>query len=87
MKRLYRNPLLKSLYHDDKERVKHILECQVFGFAPTQIIFDISMSYIFGFDEEAESISRRNFFMQDTLPFAEKDELQELVNEKLRNRL
>lgn len=77
---MYRNPLLKSLYHDD-------IECQVFGFAPTQIIFDISMSYIFCFDEEAESISRRNFFMQDTLPFAEKGELQELVNEKLRDRL
>ena len=87
VKRLYRNPVLKSLYPDDKERVKHILECQVFGFAPTQIIFDISMSYIFGFDEEAESISRRNFFMQDTLPFAERGELQELVNEKLRDRL
>ena len=87
VKRLYRNPVLKSLYPDDKERVKHILECQVFGFAPTQIIFDISMSYIFGFDEEAKSISRRNFFMEDTLPFAERGELQELVNEKLGDRL
>ena len=48
VKRLYRNKVLKSIIPDDKERVKHILECQVFGFAPTQIIYDITMSYIFG---------------------------------------
>ena len=87
VKRLYRNPVLKSLYPDDRERVKHILECQVFGFAPTQIIYDITMSYIFGFDEEAKSISRRNFFQEDTLPYAERGELQKLVNEKLGDRV
>ena len=69
------------------QRIKHILECQVFGFAPTQIIFDIAMSYIFGFDEGANKISRRNFFAVDTLPWAEKGELQKLVNEKLGDRL
>lgn len=87
VKRLYRNPLLKSLYPDDKERVKHILECQVFGFAPTQIIYDITMSYIFGFDEDTHFISRRNFFQEDTLPWAEQGKLQELVNEKLGDRI
>ena len=87
VKRLYRNPVLKSLYPDDKERVKHILECQVFGFAPTQIIYDITMSYIFGFDEEAHSISRRNFFKEDTLLWAEQGRLQELVNKKLGDRM
>lgn len=87
VKRLYRNPLMKSLYPDDMERIKHILECQVFGFAPTQIIFDIAMSYIFGFDEGANQISRRNFFAEDTLPWAEKGELQKLVNEKLGDRI
>ena len=87
VKRLYRNPLMKSLYPDDMERIKHILECQVFGFAPTQIIFDIAMSYIFGFDEGANQISRRNFFAEDTLPWAERGELQKLVNEKLGDRI
>lgn len=87
VKRLYRNPLMKSLYPDDMERIKHILECQVFGFAPTQIIFDIAMSYIFGFDEGAKQISRRNFFAEDTLPWAEKGELQKLVNDKLGDRI
>lgn len=87
VKRLYRNKVLKSIIPDDKERVKHILECQVFGFAPTQIIYDITMSYIFGFDEEAKNISRRNFFCEDTLPYAEKGELQQLVNEKLGDRV
>lgn len=87
VKRLYRNKVLKSIIPDDKERVKHILECQVFGFAPTQIIYDITMSYIFGFDEEAKNISRRNFFCEDTLPYAERGELQQLVNEKLEDRI
>lgn len=87
VKRLYRNKVLKSIIPDDKERVKHILECQVFGFAPTQIIYDITMSYIFGFDEEAKNISRRNFFCEDTLPYAERGELQKLVNEKLEDRI
>lgn len=87
VKRLYRNKVLKSIISDDKERVKHILECQVFGFAPTQIIYDITMSYIFGFDEGAKNISRRNFFCEDTLPYAERGELQKLVNEKLADRV
>lgn len=87
VKRLYRNKVLKSIIPDDKERVKHILECQVFGFAPTQIIYDITMSYIFGFDEEAKNISRRNFFCEDTLPYAERGELQKLVNDKLADRI
>ena len=87
VKRLYRNKVLKSIIPDEKERVKHILECQVFGFAPTQIIYDITMSYIFGFDEDAKNISRRNFFREDTLPYAERGELQKLVNEKLADRI
>ena len=87
VKRLYRNPVLKSLYPNDKERVKHILECQVFGFAPTQIIYDITMSYIFGFDEDTHFISRRNFFHEDTLPWAKQGNLQELVNKKLGDRV
>ena len=87
VRRLYRNKVLKSIIPDDKERVKHILECQVFGFASTQIIYDITMSYIFGFDEEAKNISRRNFFCEDTLPYAERGELQKLVNEKLGDRI
>lgn len=87
VKRLNRNPLMKSLYPNDLERVKHILECQVFGFAPTQIIFDIAMSYIFGFDKEAKNISRHNFFAVDTLPYAQEGTLQKLVNEKLADRI
>jgi len=86
VKRLYRNPVIKSLYPDDHDRVKHILECQVFGFAPTNIIFDITMSYIFGFDEKANSISRRNFRNIDTLPYAEAGTLQELVNKEFGDR-
>lgn len=87
VKRLYRNPLMKALYPNDNERIKHILECQVFGFAPTRIIYDIALSYIFGFDENAQNISRRNFFDVDTLPYAQEGTLQELVNDLLADRI
>lgn len=87
VKRLYRNPLIKSLYPNDKERIKHILECQVFGFAPTRIIYDIAMSYVFGFDESGKEISRHNFFAIDTLPYAENGTLQKLINKKLGDRI
>lgn len=86
VKRLYRNKVLQSLIPDDHECVKHILECQVFGFAPTQIIYDTTMSYTFGFDETANSISRRNFFCEDTLGWAQRGELQKLLNAKLGDR-
>lgn len=45
-KRLNRN--LESVIPDRDERIKHILEHQLYGFAPTQIIHDIAEKYIFG---------------------------------------
>ncbi|GHT79232.1 type II restriction endonuclease [Actinomycetota bacterium] len=33
---------------DEKQRLKHILENQVYGFAPSEIIYNIARNYIFG---------------------------------------
>jgi hypothetical protein len=33
---------------DDKQRIKHILENQIFGFAPSEIIYNIAKNYVYG---------------------------------------
>lgn len=86
VKRLFRSPALKKEFPDEQARLKHILENQVFGFAPSQIIYDIAIAYIFGFDKNANGISRRNFVMTDTTPYAKEGKLEELIQEKFGNR-
>ncbi|WP_405382848.1 DEAD/DEAH box helicase family protein [Phascolarctobacterium sp.] len=85
VKRLYNSPVHKEVFPDGMARLKHILEKQVFGFAPSSIIYAIATSYIFGFDEEAESISHRNFFNADTIPVAKAGTLKEFVEQKIRD--
>lgn len=87
VKRLFRSPVLKEQFPDEQARLKHILENQVFGFAPSQIIYDIAIAYIFGFDKSANGISHRNFIMADTTPYAKEDKLDELIQEKFGNRM
>ena len=50
----------RGMYKTDYECLKHILENQVYGLAPTPILQGITQSYIFGFDTE-NIISRKNF--------------------------
>ena len=46
VKRLYTG--LESKIPDKDERLKHILEQQVYGFAPSEIIYNIAKNFIFG---------------------------------------
>ncbi len=39
---------LKGIIPDDDARLKHILENQVYGFAPSEIIYNISKNYVYG---------------------------------------
>lgn len=80
VKRLYRSEKLKELYPNDKERLKHIFEKQVYGLAPTEIIYKIAISYILGFDEEMGEISH-NFKLLDALPYAKEGILKEKLDE------
>lgn len=80
VKRLYRSEAIKATYPDDKERIRHILQKQVYGMAPTRIIYLIATNYILGFDEDLkEEVS--NFIEADAAEAAKKGELAELVNE------
>ncbi|EJD6408587.1 DEAD/DEAH box helicase family protein [Providencia rettgeri] len=77
---LYITEIVKRLYvgledkiPDPDARLKHILENQVYGFAPSEIIYNIACNFIFGFDERAESINKSHIVHLDTTPYA-KDE-------------
>ena len=60
VKRLYQSERMKEQFPDPKERLRHIFEKQVYGLAPTEIIYHIALSYILGFNEGMEDI-KHNF--------------------------
>lgn len=67
VKKLFTNT--RHNYSSDAECLKHILENQVYGLAPTGVLHGITTSYIFGFDT-AHDIDMRNFVQHDLLPQA-----------------
>ena len=80
VKRLYQSDKMKNLYPDKYDRLKHIFEKQVYGLAPTEIIYKIATSYILGFDEDVK-ITRHNFKLLDALPYAQNETLKEKLDE------
>ncbi len=78
VKRLYNNPAMKAEFSNDEKRLAHILEHQVYGFAPSTIIYKIAMNFIFG--PIGESVCRDHFVQVDTIPYAKKGTMQELVD-------
>ena len=80
VKRLYNSDVIKTEFPSDKERIKHILENQVYGFAPSEIIYRIATNFIFG--ELDEDISRYHFKSIDTTPYAKDGTMQELIDEE-----
>ncbi len=71
VKKLFTNT--RSQYGSDIDCVKHILENQVYGLAPTGVLHAITNSLIFGFDD-AHIISTKNFAQLDLIPYAKDDE-------------
>ena len=79
VKRLYRSEGLKTAFPDGKERIRHILQKQVYGMAPTRIIYLIATNYILGFDDELQK-SDHNFAQADAAEAAKQGTLAELVD-------
>lgn len=50
--RLFNSLAMKKAYPDDHERLAHIFSKQVYGLAPTEILYHITTNFIFGFDKE-----------------------------------
>ena len=80
VKRLYQSEEMKRQLPDNKERLKHIFEKQVYGLAPTEIIYKIATSYILGFDEDTKDI-KHNFKQLDALPYAKDGTLGDVLDE------
>lgn len=80
VKRLFRSPKMKQLYPDDKARIEHILRKQVYGMAPTRIIYLIATNYILGFDETLK-LETKNFVQADAAEASKDGTLEELCRE------
>lgn len=75
VKRLYKSEKLKQLYPNGAERLKHIFSKQVYGLAPTEIIYRIAAAFVLGFNEEIK-IEKHNLRLFDTLPSVQKGTLE-----------
>ena len=81
VRRLYNNEKMRSLIPDDRKRILHILRHQVYGFAPTEIIYRIATRYILGFDPSFQP-EQSNFRQVDTVPYAKEGRMEELIEEE-----
>ncbi len=75
VKRLFRSSRMQTLYPDDARRLKHIFEKQVYGLAPTEIIYRIALAYVLGFAEDLK-IEKNNLRKFDALPAAKAGTLE-----------
>ena len=79
VKRLFRSEGMKAAFPDEGERIRHILQHQVYGMAPTRIIYLIATNYILGFDETLKT-ETHNFVQADAAEAAKQGTLQALVD-------
>lgn len=79
IKRLYASDGMCRAFPDDRERLDHIIEHQVYGIAPTEIIFQIATHYILGYDNEVGGDCEHNFIMADSAAMAKEGTLAAFV--------
>ena len=75
VKRLFNSGGMKQTFPDEIQRLKHIFEKQVYGLAPTEIIYQIAMHFILGF-EGGELIENHHLRQCDALPLAKDGTLE-----------
>ena len=80
VKRLYRSSNMKKIFPNDADRLNHIFAKQVYGLAPTEIIYRIAKSFILGFDKDIK-IDKYNLKLFDSLPFAQDGTLEQKLDE------
>ena len=81
VRRLYNNAEMQRQIPDDRERILHILRHQVYGFAPTEIIYRIATRYILGFDPSLKP-EHSNFRQVDTVPYAKEGRMEKLIEKE-----
>ena len=78
--RLYNSPALKEQFPDDVERLNHIYAKQVYGLAPTEIIYRIARTFVLGFSDQIH-IASDNIRLCDSLKYAEEGTLEAKLKE------
>ncbi len=78
VRRLYNNPEMYRQIPNNRDRILHILNHQVYGFAPTRIIYLIATRYILGFDTSLQP-EKSNFRQVDTIPYAKEGNMETLI--------
>ena len=73
--RLYQSEGMKKAFPDRNERLHHIFAKQVYGLAPTKIIYKIATNFILGFDRDV-TITDHNFRLLDALKYAREGALE-----------
>lgn len=78
--RLYQSEGMKKAFPDRNERLHHIFAKQVYGLAPTEIIYKIATNFILGFDQDV-TITDHNFRLLDALEYAKEGTLAQKLDE------
>lgn len=87
VKRLYRSKRMREVLPDNGMRLRHILEEQVYGLAPTEIIYRIATNYILGPDGEYADGCETNFVRADAAELAKDGKLSEFVEKTFGTKL
>ena len=87
IKRLFNSEKMRELFPDDRTRLNHILEEQVFGIAPTEIIYKIATNYILGANGEVGGSCDTNFVKADSAELAKEGKLAEFVEQAFGEKL
>ena len=80
VKRLYRSEKMKDQIPDNTERIRHIIRNQVYGMAPTRIIYLIATNYILGIDPELQ-LETTHFVQADAAEASIDGTLADLVDQ------
>lgn len=80
VKRLYRSEKMKEIFPDDTERLNHIFKNQVYGLAPSEIIYQIALNFVLGFSDDIK-IDKHNLKMLDSLKCIQKGNLEDKLDE------
>ena len=79
VKRLFNSEGMKQAFPDETQRLQHIFENQVYGLAPTEIIYQIALHFILGFDG-GELIEKHHLRQCDALPLAKDGTLEDKLD-------
>ena len=76
VKRLYQSDAMKAKYPERETRLRHIFANQVYGLAPTEIIYRIAMRFLLGFADNVQ-ITDHNLRKLDALIYAKNGTLEQ----------